>query len=433
MLSTVAQIVTQLSNLGESSAWGYLLQPVEEVARSVNRDLVKARTQRRDSESTVQSVHENLISCVLLSAQDIDRLNRSAADADEEDGLARHVCLVETRRQISQLQALRLSQQLIGNQRLFESLAASSPQDNALAEQCLRRVYEFVQPYREILLNTLQASAQWHSSIEALLNVIAPALLDISEHGYCRPQEQEEDASAGQGEGEMELSEGTGMGSGSGSKNVSDQIEGEEQVAGLQDEPQEDERNEEDEDNKGEAIDMSGGLEGLADDAETQDVEEASDQDDGSDEDEGNDDDVEDAVDSVDPLASTAVDEKFWGDEEDKPESKPGEEHVDQPQNQQSKEQTGDLGEKQEDSNGAGPQSTEDQEPNAADHDEQGPEDMDDQQPHAQSEQDQVAMPEGENLDMPEDLDLDLPDEQQHAEEDQMDLDQGMLPFWVER
>lgn len=430
--ATITRVAQMLSQLARSTTWAYLLQPVAELAESVAQVLEAPQHQSSTVSTDIEDVrhaHEEVLSSVLLTAQDFARLGQTGSEDSEQSELDKSACILETKRQLSRLQALRLPGLIQKLQAFFQSVAQAqrhqSPDQGDLIPKTLQRTNLFMQAFVDILISALQSSAQWQQSLVGLLDLSTSTLLELSDKGFCRPQESEEDAQGGQGEGELELSEGTGMGSGSGAKDVSDQIEGEEQVAGLQNE-QEEEKPEDGED-QGDGIEMSGGLEGLADDAEAQDVEQQSDQEDNDDDQDDQQDDVEDAVDDVDPLASTAVDEKFWGDEDqEKKDNKSGNEQVDQ-QTEQQQQETGDMGEKQENGAKQDQQQKQDTEAQEQDDEEGAPEEeQETDQAQAQTEQDQVAMPEGENLDMPEDLDLDLQDEQQaETQDDQMDLDQG--------
>jgi hypothetical protein len=66
-----------------------------------------------------------------------------------------------------------------------------------------------------------------------MLLTLANLGLDLCTNGFCKPQEQEEGSDEGEGEG-------TGMGQGQGREDVSEEIENEGQMEGLQGEENKD-------------------------------------------------------------------------------------------------------------------------------------------------------------------------------------------------
>ena len=74
---------------------------------------------------------------------------------------------------------------------------------------------------------------QMNRSVCKMLLTLANLGLDLSTNGFCKPQEQEEGSDEGEGEG-------TGMGQGQGREDVSEEIENEGQMEGLQGEENKD-------------------------------------------------------------------------------------------------------------------------------------------------------------------------------------------------
>ena len=66
-----------------------------------------------------------------------------------------------------------------------------------------------------------------------MLLTLANLGIDLSTNGFCKPQEQEEGSDEGEGEG-------TGMGQGQGREDVTEEIENEGQMEGLQGEENKD-------------------------------------------------------------------------------------------------------------------------------------------------------------------------------------------------
>ncbi len=138
-------------------------------------------------------------------------------------------------------------------------------------------------------------------------------------HGFCRSKEEdaEGDGNAGNMQFEDDV-EGTGMGEGDGKKDVSDQIEDEEQLLGLKgDSEKADAKPEEkkDPDDMDKGLDMENDFEGDMFDMKKDEQE----QDD--DEDDGQEDEMERELGELDEKDEDVVDEQMWGgdDDDDRP------------------------------------------------------------------------------------------------------------------
>lgn len=88
-------------------------------------------------------------------------------------------------------------------------------------------LHQYLNVSQHLLVNLLAA----HRATSKLLSVLLSIFTDLASQGFCLPPEIEE----GEGDGatEFEDIEGGGIGEGEGMKDVSDQIENEEQVALL--------------------------------------------------------------------------------------------------------------------------------------------------------------------------------------------------------
>lgn len=415
------RVHTQLESVSLRTSWNYLVLPVLEVVQSRGRSSHHLLTSVQPSEEQIRQAHEQILTSMLMTVQDLDRLQPASEVPSGDTGagqLPKFMCTTETRFQSLRLQAFRLPTILDHFKSLFQLIYKSQKYDQQRSTTaCLQRVLAFTQPVHNMLLHSLSESAQWHAALVKVLLLVENSLLELSEKGFCRPNESEDDGTGGtQGEGEMDLSEGMGMGSGKGAQDVSNQIENEEQVQGLQNDATEEEEEgpEDGSDKDAEGIDMSGGLDPEADDARTEDVEKS--EEDGDDKKDDGDDqeDPEDAVDNVDPLASTAVDEKFWGDQDQDPSKQTDEQTAQEAQQSTEQQSEGNMGERQNHSSGDANDTQKDEpESNSPD---TNSEDLPSDQPQTQNET--VDMPEGEHLDMPEDLDLegDQEDQEMHSE-----------------
>jgi midasin len=76
-------------------------------------------------------------------------------------------------------------------------------------------------------------AVQLNRSVCKMLLTLANLGIDLSTNGFCKPLEQEEGSDEGEGEG-------TGMGQGHGREDVTEEIENEGQMEGLQGEENKD-------------------------------------------------------------------------------------------------------------------------------------------------------------------------------------------------
>ncbi|CAG8555969.1 630_t:CDS:2, partial [Paraglomus occultum] len=111
-----------------------------------------------------------------------------------------------------------------------------------LVVRLLQRVYPFVHQYVLIMQYKLLCNLAHHKSVCKLTYVLVSSFTVIFSRGFCTPNMETEVTEEGDTEKNVQ---GTGIGEGEGTKDVSDEIEDEEQVLGTQDQP-----NEPDSDNK---------------------------------------------------------------------------------------------------------------------------------------------------------------------------------------
>ena len=308
-----------------------------------------------------------------------------------------------------------------------------SATDTTFATYVVGRVLPFVQDLAESYSHAISSRSYTLKSTYKLGYIVSRLVLDLAQKGFCKPQEQS-DSKDDQG---GETVDGTGMGTGTGDKNVSSEIEEESQVEGLQGEKEE-EGQEKDEENEDDAVSMDNDFEGELGDAKQDEKDEEGSE--GEDEEER-----DDHVGDVDPLDPGAVDEKFWGDEEEKEEQKnDGKEDL---MNQ--KDEGGDSemaakeseGEKKDDKDKKKEDQKEGEQQDAPqdngedgqdlddfdqDQDETNSDDEGDAQGEEQAEggiqdQDDVVAPEGDRLDLPDDMDLGGDEEDDKGEGEEID------------
>lgn len=357
---------------------------------------------------------DDLIQVMLVVTQGLAQITTQSDTKDDE---APHVPTAYAH-QRSAVQSLRIPDILSELSALTAALAerlTSGPSDDAAL--CLARLLPFIEVLSQTYAHWVTTNAWTVKSTYKLSYVVARVMLDLAQRGFCKPAEED----SGKDGDEGDTVEGTGMGAGTGDKNVSSEIEEEGQVEGLQGE-QEEEQEEKDkggEDDDDEAVEMENDFEGKMEDGKER---EEGDDDEG--EEEG---DHDDHVGDVDPLDPGAVDEKFWGDEE-QPEKEGGDELMDQKTQEapgeaemsakesESKEPKKKEGEKEQaPEESEAQQDTQHDDTLQDDRDEQGdemPDDTDErddgeteEQPAGQD-QSEVNVPEGDRLDLPEDLNL---------------------------
>jgi midasin len=127
-------------------------------------------------------------------------------------------------------------------------------------------------PLLQLLLGGLQRSTcqllLLHKSLAKLSYVCSSIFCSLICEGYCMPEGQEGGAQEGTGEGELQWQDagGTGMGEGTGKKDVSDQIQNEDQLLGAQQKDQqkqdEEPQQQQQDDDGAEGVEMDGDFDG---------------------------------------------------------------------------------------------------------------------------------------------------------------------------
>lgn len=292
-------------------------------------------------------------------------------------------------------------------------------QSSNLGQVDLGLASSFLEQYTVILGDHLQQFSSWCRASYKLAFILGSVAKTIAEKGFCKPQETDE-GDAGQAGGEK-LEDGTGLGSGEGQENVSEQIEDESQVEGLQGEEEQprDKNGREDEGDDDKAIEMSNNFEG--------DLEDVDGKDDGASDGEGDDEaEPEDQVENLDPLDPNAVDEKMWGDEKGPDDSKDSKESDETREGKPSDGDSEMVG-KDEDKPQRKPKESDQQgdgaemeEAEDGEDEEQGP-DLDNAAPDLGAKMDDHVQ-EGDALDLPEDMKLDGEGDDEDHGEDGMEI-----------
>lgn len=248
-----------------------------------------------------------------------------------------------------------------------------------------------------------------HRSTVQLGHCLGKFYTHLAAQGFCTPQEKSDESGGGEGK----LESGTGLGEGEGAEDISKDIQPDEDLSELAQEPNQEKEGDDIEDEK-DAVDMADeDMEGEMGSAAGDDEEGENDKD-GEEEKE----DMDEETGDVDDLDATAMDEKMWegdgeeADKEQKGEKPKGEKQDDQvaaeaDAEEQQKDEKEDGGD--DDLEAAEEQ---EQEPEAEGEDVKGQQDVERQDQNVD---------ESEALELPDDMDLDMGDDQQSGSEDDLD------------
>ncbi|KPV75029.1 uncharacterized protein RHOBADRAFT_53933 [Rhodotorula graminis WP1] len=455
-LVTVAET---FGNLEQPASLRHVLAPLTVFLGSVGVPAVEPQQAGGDvgDLAALKTAHDDLVSAVLIIAQNLKKVAVEGVKVVEDDELVDGAVGVAGRSYRSLLATFRLDEMVVKVKQFARQAhaALSQPQQTSSAAALVARVAPFLRIYADLLSRQLASFFDWHKASLKLNHVLASILKELASDGFCRPLEDDGKGESDQTDGKT--SEGTGMADGTGAKNVSDEIEDESQLEGLQSDVPQDKRDDEqqpDEDDDN-AVEMKGDFEG---DLEDRGDGVKEDGDDGESEDDEDEAEPEDQVADVDPLDPSSVDEKFWGDDE------PPQENQDGKTDEVNQETTKSAGEaemnaKEDDTPAPQPKGQEgedaskgDDEPvskeeaqgkegeeqdgEAPDGEEAEGADGEDETGEAEGEDgDQAdpntgerlddAMPEADNLDLPDDMNLDGDDKDKDAGEDEeLDVDE---------
>ncbi|GAA6063185.1 hypothetical protein JCM10212_006851 [Sporobolomyces blumeae] len=457
----IASVISKFVALSVPASLAYLYEPLQAFLATIHAPTSRstpATVPPPGRLAELQASHDALISSMLVVSQELAKLE-DAKVAEGED-MADGAVAAAGKRYRAALSTLRLdeiTEQVEGFARQALSIL-SVLEDVDAPCALLARVSPFLRIYTALLGRNLTAYSDWHKSSLKLNHILASILKDLATEGFCRPPEED-----GKGGGDQEMdgktTEGTGMAEGTGAKNVSNEIEDESQIEGLEsDVPQDnkpEEKNEEDGDD--DAVEMNGDFEGQMEDRGDGEKDE---NDDGESEDDDEDKpEPEEQVADVDPLDPSSVDEKFWGDDdpaEDKEgksdevnqetKQQPGESEMtakdeQAPAPQPKKEQGEDAGKDEAEKQEQEGQKGEEMQGEEQDGEPQGEEEGGDapEEEEQEAEGDQAAqedgqrlderMPEADNLDLPEDMNLDGEDKDKEQGDDfDLDDEMGDLP-----
>ncbi|KAJ3272914.1 hypothetical protein HDV01_005111 [Terramyces sp. JEL0728] len=189
----------------------------------------------------------------------------------------------------------------------FLSSKTASTDDKCILQNSLQRLYPIVHQSILMIFYRLHELVLFHKSLAKFQYILSNTFYSLLKDGFCIPKLEEND----EDEGDMQDNvDGMGIGEGEGKKDVSDEIENEDQVEGLKNDadkaPPADKNEMKEEDD---AIEMENDFDGVLEDVsedENQDQQEEEDEKEEHDEQMGN----------LDDDLADVVDEKMWGDED---------------------------------------------------------------------------------------------------------------------
>ncbi|KAG7401289.1 AAA ATPase midasin [Phytophthora boehmeriae] len=333
-ISTASGSVTTQCGLSDFIAdYTVLIQKDGEFLKCIDKkvDSLSHEGQKVNKHESVQAMslfsehYDLLIETVLVSIQDLSKMsiNPAVAEGEDEDSGARslrnELATISSMMKVSRLN--QIASQFVTLITFLETQYAQLARTHS-AEW--RRVFEaslsLVERLEPVLIDVRGISRQLlvdflvaHKSIMKLDFVLIRIFRNLFQHGFCRTDEQQQDEE-GEGTGKMQFQDdvdGTGMGEGEGKKDVSHEIEDEEQLLGLQGDQQEEQEPPNDDKPDDTGLEMQNDFEGTM-----QDVPDDEKQND----DDPNDDDEEELdreMGEFDQDDENVVDEKMWGEDSD--------------------------------------------------------------------------------------------------------------------
>jgi midasin len=250
---------------------------------------------------------DSLVEDLLLSAQQLVKLNvEGKPDDDGPKVMARLEMFTRNMSGAFRMDAVARRVQAIHDVATTGGFVSTS---GAVLDVNIARCLPFLKQHLAACRKSVWHLARNVKGLYKLDYTLVKLFRTLAEKGFCKPSETDNGESKG---GEGQEIDGMGIGAGTGESNISNQIEDESQVEGLKDEDQgqDEEDSGEKQEKEEQAIEMGDDFDGALSDAD-----EGSDDEDGDDDDEKQDEnDLDDHVGDVDP---EAVDDKFWGDEND--------------------------------------------------------------------------------------------------------------------
>ncbi|MBE3109383.1 MAG: hypothetical protein IMZ46_02550, partial [Acidobacteria bacterium] len=343
-----------------------------------------------------------------LSKKILEAVSQFKKESDAQENASHAGCSSGLESMVQKLRLELISRYLRECTDKLQSVDLSNPDTKRSAVAVMAMFVPIADQYAIICRHSYARLLELHGSTVKLAHFFGKTYTHLAAQGFCTPEEKSDESGGGKGK----LEEGTGLGDGEGADDISKDIQPDEDMTELAQEPNK-EKDGDIEDQK-DAVDMAD------EDMEGEMGSQAGDDEEGSEKgDEEEKEEMEEESGDVDDLDATAVDEKMWdgdGDEAEKDQKgeKPKGKEQDEQVAAEAEEQKSD--EKKEDGKDDDAEATEEQEPEAeaeGDNDAKAPQDVEHQDQNVD---------EGEALELPDDMDLDMGDDKQSGSEDD-DLD----------
>jgi midasin len=349
---------------------------------------------------------------ILVAMQEIEKASQTLpATAEDASWLMKYNDGLIGR--VKSLRIDSLAREVHGFVDLLKGLPLSDPTLGPAAIALLRVVLPILQQYHTVCRQNIFQFADLHRATCRMGYNLANSFVAIGTNGFCQPQEKSDEKAGGEGQ----LESGTGLGDGEGAEDISKDIQPDEDMTELAQEPNE--KKDGDIEDQEDAVDM--GMDEMEGEMGSVGEKEEEDGDKSGDED-GEENEMDEEAGDVDDLDPTAVDEKMWDGEDDKDEAE--------------KDQQGDknTGKKKEDEQVGADDPAKREDEKIEEGGEQGEENNEEEAGHEQDEevkpqeelnnQDQNVQDQ-ETLALPDDMEIDVDDEGSEAgtEDDLDDLD----------
>ena len=349
VLVEVASELSQQVQHVEQPGWAAVVSAVQDACSSpsslVNNAAAVPTTAASEEEllSQLAGEVEGVVQAELLWAQNTlekdsqqQQLDKNEEEEDEEQQQQQqHLpdSLDSARKRLGLTHLTTLVDHLMSALSCLAALADSKNNNNNNVHAGVRMLTAAVPMLRVLRVAVWQATVQclaFHRSITKLTYITAALFTGVMEEGFCVPDSGEEGEAQ---EGEAQMKEGTGLGEGdtTGAKDISDELEDEDQLLGAQKKGEEEKKEEqpeappppEGEEDTAKGVEMEDDFEGALEDVKP----DANEDDEDAPEDEGDEERLEQQMGDVGD-AGEDVDERLWAGEDDGEDENEGKDKV---------------------------------------------------------------------------------------------------------
>lgn len=340
LMTSAKAMMIEMSEMDENVA--IFMEPLQSILQSVTLTswiiVIEEAKKNSDAGTSVQDIvtkSNNLVDQLLIALQNVrkvrinevtsldqtlkisEELNGEDDDGDEF-GLG-YRCLQSTVKNLQQLTTslnmTAISETLSSLEQLVASSCVSLPEIAQAFPFIARRLFPLLDQYCLATSRLVFEYGLFQKTLCKFGFILCNIFTNILREGFCLPQEAEQENNASEETMEGTTADNAGIGEGTGTKDVSNEIEDEDEALGYQGDQEEkkpeDQNKDKDED---QGMDMEQDFDGVLEDIDNMDIE---------DQDKDNEDDEEDKEKDADEQMgetndqSEVVDEKLWGDEDD--------------------------------------------------------------------------------------------------------------------